>query len=415
MTNKTMKILFVSSGNLHANNACTTRIFDQLYSSVDTKQHSIFFLGFVSAKVFLTKKKNIKQRQAEILQHGIQKAFFVPLSFITQPTIIGDTARMLAGLLITLVARFFAVDLVHSSPDEAGLLLCRAKTMGLRRPIITDLHGAGPEEYRDANVDSTLITGMHRFVKETEKDIVHWADTVMLVSQAMVEHLRFKYAPFPKRTLVIPCAVVTRNNHLERNVREHMRRQLKLHNRFVVLYCGSLAVAYQKAEDVISFFVAIKQSVPHSILFLLTPDGDKGAELCKQAGISKQDYLIKFAPHEDVGRYMQVGDIGLLPRANKILNQVSSPTKFGEYLAAGMPVVLSPYINDAAKIVPKYNIGFVNDNWTSVSSDMRHFFMNVRDQRDIWFRRCRQFILDSYNWNLMAAKMIAEWQIMARR
>jgi len=413
MTSKAMTILFVSAGNLHENNACTTRIFDQLYASIDTQHHTIFFLGFISLKTFLLENKALKKRYAEILNHGIKKAFFVPLSFTTNPTLIGNAAQMFAGLIITMVSRLFLVNLVHSSPDEADLLTCRAKQFGLKRPVVADLHGAAPEEYIDAASLSTVNAEVFRFINDTEQDIIRLADTVMLVSHKMADHLRQKYAPFPKRTLVIPCVVAIRQNNFEADVRTELRHHLGLDNKFVVLYCGSLAVAYQKAEHIITLFAAIKQFIPDSILFLLTPDRDKGIQLCSQACISIQDCMIKYVPHEEVGRYMQVGDIGLLPRENKLLNHVSSPTKFGEYLAAGTPVILSPFINDAAVIVQKCNVGFVSSNWTSVSPDMKKFLLSVLDERDIWYKRCRNFVRNHYTWNLMADKIISEWKELA--
>ncbi len=415
MTSNTITVLFVSSGNLHDNNACTTRIFDQLYSSIDTKHHETFFLGFISLKRFLLDQKLLKERHKEILKHGVKKAIFIPLSFATNPTLIGSISRIIAGLVITFVSRLFSVDLVHSSPDEADLLTCRAKQFGLKKPVIADLHGASPEEYIDAISPSSVDAKAYRFINDTERDIVRFADVVMLVSYKMIEHLQNKYNPYPKRTLVIPCTVDLNKNHFNINTRKELRQKLGLSEKFVVQYCGSLAVAYQKAEDIITLFSAIKEFLPDSILFLLTPDEAKGVQLCSQAGISSEDYIIKYLPHKDVGRYLQVGDIALLPRDNKLLNNVSSPTKFGEYLAAGTPVVLSPFINDAAEIVEKHKVGFVSSNWTSVSPDMKDFLLSVLNERDLWYEQCRKFVMEQYNWNLMAKKIVSEWKVLANQ
>ena len=44
---------------------------------------------------------------------------------------------------------------------------------------------------------------------------------------------------------------------------------------------------------------------------------------------------------DDVARMLWQADIGFLVRAPDLVNEVSFPTKFGEYVAAGVPVVLS--------------------------------------------------------------------------
>ncbi len=107
---------------------------------------------------------------------------------------------------------------------------------------------------------------------------------------------------------------------------------------------------------------------------------------------------------------MQVGDIGLLPRENKVLNHVSSPTKFGEYLASGVPVVLSPNVMDAAQIVHKKGVGCVNNTWSDVSTNMQNFLLSVLNEREMWYKRCRQFVQNYYTWRLMANRIESEWK-----
>ena len=49
------------------------------------------------------------------------------------------------------------------------------------------------------------------------------------------------------------------------------------------------------------------------------------------------------------------------------MNAVSSPIKFGEYLAAGVPVLISHGVGDTEDIVKKHNVGIVVEGLTEPS------------------------------------------------
>ena len=73
-------------------------------------------------------------------------------------------------------------------------------------------------------------------------------------------------------------------------------------------------------------------------------------------------------------------DFGILLRENRLVNNVASPTKFAEYIMAGLKVIISENVGDYSEIVTKNNYGFV-----VTSSDLEDL------------RRLQQVILDKIN------------------
>jgi hypothetical protein len=57
--------------------------------------------------------------------------------------------------------------------------------------------------------------------------------------------------------------------------------------------------------------------------------------------------------------YLSISDYGILIREYSVTNKVASPTKFAEYLNAGLKVIISPEIGDFSAMVDKYNLGYV--------------------------------------------------------
>jgi hypothetical protein len=53
--------------------------------------------------------------------------------------------------------------------------------------------------------------------------------------------------------------------------------------------------------------------------------------------------------------------MAILIRDDKVTNQVASPVKFAEYLAAGLQVLISPNIGDYSSFIKEYNCGKIVD------------------------------------------------------
>lgn len=62
---------------------------------------------------------------------------------------------------------------------------------------------------------------------------------------------------------------------------------------------------------------------------------------------------------EQVPAALRAGDIGLSLCVGSFSKQASAPTRFAEYLAAGMPVVVNPGIGDLVEIVEQHRVGVV--------------------------------------------------------
>jgi glycosyltransferase involved in cell wall biosynthesis len=82
-------------------------------------------------------------------------------------------------------------------------------------------------------------------------------------------------------------------------------------------------------------------------------------------GLAAEDVTVLGVPHHEVPRYLAAGDIGLLLREPSLVNAVASPVKFAEYLAAGLPVVLTEGIGDYSDLAMRNNLGVVLDFYAS--------------------------------------------------
>lgn len=67
----------------------------------------------------------------------------------------------------------------------------------------------------------------------------------------------------------------------------------------------------------------------------------------------------KWLKHHEVQKVLAACDYGILFRENSVTNQVASPTKFAEYLSAGLPVIISENLGDYTEFVLAEKCGMV--------------------------------------------------------
>jgi len=69
--------------------------------------------------------------------------------------------------------------------------------------------------------------------------------------------------------------------------------------------------------------------------------------------------LQRWVKHSEVTSVLAACDMGVLIREDSVTNQEASPTKFAEYLSAGLPVIISENLGDYSTFVRKYNCGMI--------------------------------------------------------
>jgi glycosyltransferase involved in cell wall biosynthesis len=125
--------------------------------------------------------------------------------------------------------------------------------------------------------------------------------------------------------------------------RRAIRDRLGVADKTVLVYAGTVT-RYQHVDDGFAAFasIAIRQVGPEQAHVLaITPDLAQMRAALTAAGIPSTATTVMSVPQHEVASYLAAGDAAFLLRADSIVNRVSVPVKLGEYLAAGVPVVVS--------------------------------------------------------------------------
>tara|TARA_B100000768_G_scaffold107516_1_gene99797 strand:- start:2491 stop:3627 length:1137 start_codon:yes stop_codon:yes gene_type:complete len=128
---------------------------------------------------------------------------------------------------------------------------------------------------------------------------------------------------------------------------------------FTVGYLGSLGTWYLLKEMLV-FFKKIKEKIPNSKFHFLTKDNpDIIFDHCDNLGIDRKKIIIEESDREDIPFKTRNWNFSLCfikPSFSKIF---SSPTKQGELMGMGIPIICNSGVGDVDFIVEKYKSGFV--------------------------------------------------------
>lgn len=311
-----------------------------------------------------------------------------------------------AAFRVLFLARYvfrhrIGIVLVHCIDGVPGMVFKLRRPFGVQ--CLFDMQGAVPEEVAYLGARASIVQRL----EARERKTLRACASAFCVSRKMVEHVVQKYGTAEDKLQVVPCCVssVLVGEHLE--LRHEMRRNLGLENKLVLVYSGGTD-RYQCVSEMCALFANLANQ-RDDVFWLILSWGDHGIfrRNLIQQGLDPQQFSLKSVRQNEVHDHLLAADVGLLLREDHVLNRVSSPTKFAEYLAAGVPVITTPYVGDVSGAVVQENIGSIVDLPLSADLDgLMMFLDSVQRQRNAFARRCLEFVERDWTWESRVSQFL---------
>jgi glycosyltransferase involved in cell wall biosynthesis len=291
-----------------------------------------------------------------------------------------------------LICRRNEIEFVHArSHVAAAMALWLKKIFGFR--FLFDVRGLLAEEYADAGHwrEGEL---KFRLTKKLETVFFRRADAFVMLTHRIKEELTESEPELRNRTddiTVIPCCVDTTLYPFDEKEREAYRKERGWTNRRVLTYVGKIGTWYL-TEEMAKFFAVVHKEDKRFFFQILTQsDSTPIRKALKEAGVSEQDYDIRYAPPDLLPKILNASDAGLSFIKACYSKQASSPTKVGEYLAAGLPVVANAGVGDCDTMFTDSPIGvllkdFNNEEFQNAAARLTALLDDGRTRE-----RCRAF------------------------
>jgi glycosyltransferase involved in cell wall biosynthesis len=251
------------------------------------------------------------------------------------------------GLTRILAARQPSV--VHCRGPLATLAAHRSRRGAA---LIHDYRGLDAAEIEAESGASWFTARMGRL----ERRACEVADTVSVVSAPLGRRVVETYGVDPEKVVVIPTAARVSAFAWDQEASARARETLGLRGP-VVAYVGS-AANWQLPSVCVATAACIVAAIDGSFL-VFSQDEATFRQLAKHYGIPGDRLRIKTVSRDKLHQLLCAADVALLPRAQGAVNDVASPVKYAEYLAAGVPVVTVRGAGPFAAEVEQLHLGDV--------------------------------------------------------
>lgn len=348
---KNKNILFIESGSLFGYSAFIQQFLMEA-KAIKEKDLRIVVVAYESLRDIVMRKSHMYR---EMLQKSGITYLIIP-SWFRRNIVIESIRTLINTIILGLLFLFTRPDIIHAHDPTSAYYAVRLKKM-FRVKVIFDMHGIGIEE----GIYSKQLkenSSWHKRLTRTERYIAKNADFIFCVSGKMRDYIASKYGISESKFVITPTSVDTKLFSYSEDKKKGARNRLVLNDKFVVIFMGHVK-SWQINDILVRFFRALKEKI-RNVHFLILTDGAKVFEdVFKRSSIDADSYSIYSVKHEEVSNYAMAGDIGILLREDSIVNWVAAPAKFGEYLALGLPVVVTKGIGDTEDIIKKHKVGVI--------------------------------------------------------
>jgi len=287
-------------------------------------------------------------------------------------------------------------DSIYSHNMEcSSSALALGRLLGL--PMTADLHGDEVEE-NVANNGWRKGGFRNRIWRRWLKQVIVRSPLAVCVSERHKRHLEGAYGRL-KPSIVIPCCISASCFPADEDLNEARKDLAFANHDYALLYCGS-AFKYQMLDEMVRLFRKLRSDGENcAILLLISDAGSLGAVRRMFTDSELSSVRMKSVAHESVIAYAHLADIALLFREDTLFNNISSPTKFAEYLCAGLPVLMTQGIGDYSDIVKQQNIGSIVDLPRLSEPGYATGIVRELMAKGPFKERCREYFLGNLAWN----------------
>ncbi len=296
----------------------------------------------------LADRVSVEEMRLRMARAGVQ---WHPRVYHKRPRMLAKALDVATGVAscVRLVLRERSM-LIHGRTFIGGLIGCLTAKL-TRRPWVYHGEGFWPEQQVEGGVWAPG-SGAFRATRAIDRWLHSQASGIILLAQRAVPTVERIPGVAKRRpaVVVVPSCV---------DLGRFPRPGAKPSGPVRLVYVGSLGGRYL-VEPLVRFLQAALEMDSGASLRVYS-HSDTGALrlLLESAGLPPGSWHVGFAPNAEVPRLVAESHVGLMFLVSGPGSHSCSPTKIGEYWAAGLPVVCTEGLGDVDSIVRDRSVGVV--------------------------------------------------------
>jgi glycosyltransferase involved in cell wall biosynthesis len=234
------------------------------------------------------------------------------------------------------------------------------KRFGIK--FIFDMRGFWADERVEGkiwNLKNPLFKAIYHFFKKKEIEFLKKADyTISLTYKA-----KSIIESWPNSSLFAPIEVIPCCVDIElfdyANLKKNDIQFQKNDEEFVLCYLGAIGTWYMLDEMLLFFSKLIYKRPESRFLFITQEAPELIINAGRKYGIPKEKISIFRAERSQVPAYLSQADVAIFFILPSFSKMASSPTKQGEMMAMGLPIICNSGVGDTDYVMEKYECGFL--------------------------------------------------------
>ena len=244
--------------------------------------------------------------------------------------------------VITPVALEFAPDVVHAHDYTAlpiaGAIVEKLRAAGKPAALVYDAHEYVPGV-------AHLTKPMAALYTKIERQYSKKAAAVLSVSEPMNDLLLEQLKITTRPTIVANDPLVDGQEPASRNLRTDIGVGADVP---LMVYSG--AVAPQRGIQ--TALAALRDLEGVHLALIANPKNKSVQDLVASSpDLSDRFHVVPYVPNSELVSYLSTADIGLIPILHRLNHEISLITKFGEYMQAHLPIIVSDVKTMSAEVV----------------------------------------------------------------
>lgn len=357
------------------------------------KGYSFHLISFEKSEKFEQLKDHIQRLCDE------NNVSWHPLTYTKKPPLLStlyDVWRM-KKLAFSLHKKYSFI-LTHCRSYLAALVgLEMKRKKGVK--FLFDMRGFWADERVDGKIwslSNPIFRRVYNFFKRKEKKFFQESDHIIsLTFNGKNEICSWSgFEGFTKKIEVIPCCADLSKfdpKQIQDTQKQELSSKLKITaNQFVLGYVGSIGTWYM-LDEMLQAFAALLTKKPDALFLIVSGDNaDFIMEQADKIGVSRSSIRIQSATHKDVSAFISLFQASIFFIRPTYSKKASSPTKQGELMSMGIPIICNAGVGDTDMVIENYQAGIVLNDLTKavfseINWDMIPFNQSLAQQGAVEF------------------------------
>jgi len=357
--------------------------YDGMTDSLGQSQVIPYLIGLTKKDHSITivsseKKENYKKQKNAIekllKEHHIS---WIPTMYSTLPSIFSKQINLLRiELEVKRLCIIKTPDIIHCRSYMAALIGLKMKKK-YHVKFVFDMRGFWADERVDGrlwNLNNGLHKRIYNYFKKKETEFITNADyTISLTQNAKNEILDWPEIENKSPIEVIPCCVdleLFSPDNVKLQKQDLLRNELKITpSDFIISYLGSIGTWYM-LDEMLDFFKVLLSRKNNAKFLIITPDNHSPIMIkVKNKGIRPEKIIIHSANRIEVPLFLSLSQLSLYFIKPLYSKKASSPTKTGEIMAMGIPIISNSGIGDSDEILTTSGAGLLVNEFSDKEYD----------------------------------------------